>query len=107
MPTAADYIENVRKYAKNADEAVVGKIVRHLGIALQRRDSSLVSASDPAELERVREKWLKKKLQLTQSDDKLDAAIQEVATVMKEERAKQRVTFYYLLAEKFGKLKDL
>lgn len=107
MPTAADYIENVRKYAKNADEAVVGKIVRHLGIALQRKDSSLVSATDASELERVREKWLKKKLQLALDDAKLDAAIQDVATRMKDERAKQRVTFYYLLAEKFDKLKDL
>ena len=60
----SDYIENVRKYRSNASEDTVGKIVKHLGIALQSRDASLVSCSDPSELERVRESWCKKKLGL-------------------------------------------
>ena len=59
----ADYIEDVRKYDAGADEAVVGKIVKHLGIALRSRDASLVSCSDSSELDRVVEKWCGKKLQ--------------------------------------------
>ena len=37
-------------------------------------------------------------------DASLDAAVKDVAAVMKDDRTKSRATFYYLLAEKFGKL---
>jgi hypothetical protein len=100
----AAYLADVAKYHAEADEAAVKGIVRHLGIALRNRDSSLVSASDPTELARVRDGFLKKKLALTQSDAELDAAIKEVAEAMKGDRAKSRVTFYYLLAKRYGKL---
>jgi hypothetical protein len=33
----------------------------------------------------------------------LDAAVKEICAQVKEDRQKQRVTFYYLLAKKFGK----
>ena len=75
---AEDWLTDVRKYAANADEAVVGKIVRYLGIALRNRDSSLVSFSDKKETDRVRQNYLKKKLGLTASDADLDKAIAEV-----------------------------
>jgi 3-dehydroquinate synthetase len=107
MPTAADYIDDVRRYDADATEDAVGKIVKHLGIALAGKDSSLVSASDPSELERVRESWCKRKLGLEHSDEDLDAAIASIMTVMKEDRNKQRVTVYYLLATHFGKIDDL
>ncbi len=101
---ATDYDDNVKKYAKTFNEEAVAGVVRHCGIALQSRDASLVSCSDASELERVREKFLKKKLARTDSDDDLDAAIKSVCETMKEERAKSRVTFYYLLAEHYGQL---
>ena len=105
MADIAPYVENVKKYASSYNEAALQKVVNHLGIALKNRDSSLVSCSDPSELERVREKWLKKKFELTASDDDLDAAIQEVCEIMKDEKSnKSRVTFYYLLSEKFDKI---
>jgi ferritin-like metal-binding protein YciE len=75
-----------------------------LGIALHNRDSSLVAASDPEELKHVRDSFMKKKLGLTQTDAELDAALKDVMTTMAGERNKNRVTVYYLLAEKFGKL---
>jgi hypothetical protein len=103
----SDYFADVKKYAKTYDEAVITKIVKHLGIALRNRDSSLVSGTDKTELDRVREKWLKKKLQLTQSDADLDKAVVAVVEKMKADKAKSRVTVYYLLAEHFGKLKEL
>lgn len=106
MADNSKYIEDIRKYSSNVDEEAVNKIVRHLGIALRNRDSALVSATDPKELERVRESWLKKKLGLS-GDDKLDAAIAEVMEQMKGDRSKGRTTVYYLLAEKFGKLGSL
>jgi len=99
-----DYATNVKKYAPNADLGAIDGIVKHLGIALRSRDASLVAASDPKELERVREGFMKKKLALTGSDAELDAALKAVMTTMKGEHDKSRVTVCYLLAEKFGKL---
>ena len=49
---------------------------------------------------------MRKKLNLTDADDVLDAALKDIVEVMKGDRAKSRVTFYYLLAEKYGKLDD-
>lgn len=46
---AEDWLADVRKYVANADEAVVGAIVKYLGIALRNRDSSLLSFTDKAE----------------------------------------------------------
>jgi hypothetical protein len=111
MANAADYIDDVRIYAADASEDTVGKIVKHLGIALAgdnpTADSKLVSCSDPSELERVREQWLKKKLALTDADADLDASISAVCTAMAADRTKNRVTFYYLLAAHYGKLESL
>ncbi|MCB1546772.1 MAG: DUF2853 family protein [Hyphomicrobiaceae bacterium] len=98
-----DYAAEVKKYAANADEKVIAGIVKHLGIALKSKDASLVSCSSKDELARVRDSFLKKKLALTQSDADLDKAIQEVCATMKADQNKPRVTFYYLLAVKFGK----
>ncbi|MGB3403378.1 MAG: DUF2853 family protein [Microcoleaceae cyanobacterium] len=99
----AEYITNIQKYTDNVDEEVVAGIVRHLGIALRSRDASLVSCKDQIELDRVRTSFLKKKLQLTASDADLNQAIGEVCEIMKNTSNKSRVTFYYLLAEKFDK----
>ncbi len=100
----ADWAADVKKYAPHASDAVISGIVKHCGIALQKRDSSLVSFSDKAETDRVRNGFLKKKLALTDDDAALDKAIAEVGEKMKDSRAKNRVTVYYLLAEKFDKL---
>ncbi|MEC4813066.1 MAG: DUF2853 family protein [Scytonema sp. PMC 1069.18] len=99
-----NYTDDIKKYTENCDENVVGGIVKHLGIALRSKDASLVSCSDPTELARVRESFLKKKLGLTSSDAELDEAILGVCNQMKDTRSKSRVTFYYLLAEKYSKL---
>jgi outer membrane protein OmpA-like peptidoglycan-associated protein len=101
---AEDWLIDVRKYAANADENVVQAIVRYCGIALQSRDGQLVAMSDKKERDTVRENYLKKKLGLTHTDGELDDAILSVGEVMKADRTKNRVTVYYLLAEKFGLL---
>jgi len=101
---AEDWAADVRKHASNTDEKAISGIVRHCGIALQKRDSSLVSFTDMEEVARVRTSFLKKKLGLTNSDTELDQAITAVADKMKGDRTKNRVTVYYLLAEHFGKL---
>lgn len=101
---AEDWSIDVRKYAPSASSNVVDAIVRYCGIALQNRDSSLVSFNDEAEVGRVRENYLKKKLGLASPDTELNAAIAAVGERMKGDRTKNRVTVYYLLAEHFRKL---
>ncbi|MCC7053133.1 MAG: DUF2853 family protein [Gemmatimonadaceae bacterium] len=93
----SEYVEDVKKFASDVDEAAVASIVKYCGIALRNKDSSLVSTSDPAELERVKVGYAAKKLGLSAED--AEAGIQRVASRMKTERNKSRVTFYYLLAE--------
>ncbi|WP_343312313.1 DUF2853 family protein [Brucella sp. BE17] len=102
----SDYIADVRRYDAAADEAVVGKIVSHLGIALRNRDSSLVSVTDPEELKRVRDSWVAKKLGVA-DEAKAEEVVNHVAEVMKGDRNKSRVTYYYLVAKQLGKLGDL
>ncbi len=100
-----DYLADVKKYDAGADEAVVQKIVRHLGIALRNRDSSLVSATDKSELDRVVEKWCGKKLGVTGAP--AETAVAAVAKTMAADHSKSRVTFYYLVAKELGKLADI
>ena len=99
-----DWAADVRRHVPNANDAAIKGIVRHLGIALQSRDASFVACADKAERDRVRDGFLKKKLALNNSDAELDKAVIEVCEKMKADRDKSRVTFYYLLAEKYGKL---
>ena len=108
MADASAYAENIKKYSKGYNQAAAEKIVGHLGIALRNKDSSVVACTDAGELDRVREKWCRGKLGLAHKQHELDAAIQSVCDKMKAEGGqKSRVTFYYLLAEHFGRLEAL
>jgi hypothetical protein len=104
---STDYSADVKRYASAADEKAIAGIIKHLGIALKSADASLVSCSSKDELARVRDSWLKKKLKLTEDDAALDKGIKVVCEKMKADRNKQRVTFYYLLAEHYGKVSAL
>ncbi len=101
---AEDWASNVKIYAPDADDGVIAAIVRHCGIALRSLDASLVSFTEPAETDRVRENFCKKKLALTDPDSVLDAAIASVGERMAGDSTRNRVTVYYLLAAHFGKL---
>ena len=87
------------------NEAAVAAIVKYCGIALRNADSSLVSASDPKELATVRDGFAAKKLGLT--SEEADVGIKIVVTKMKGTNHKNRVTFYYLLAEVTGTIGKL
>ena len=101
---AQDWAAHVKNYVANPNDAAVAGIVKHLGIALHSRDASLVACQDKSERDRVRESFLKHKLALTLSDAELDGAIMDICQKMHADRDKPRVTFYYLLAEKYSKL---
>jgi hypothetical protein len=100
-----DYLPDVRKYSPNANEAAVAAIVKYCGIALQKRDSAMVSTTDPKEMETVKQGFATKKLGLT--PEQADAGIKAVVEKLKGDRTKSRVTFYYLLAEQTGTLDKL
>lgn len=102
----SDYLADVQRFDAGADAAVVDKIVKHLGIALRSKDASLVSCSDPSELDRVCEKWCMKKLGETDAEAG-KATVAKVCETMKGDRQKNRVTFYYLVAKEMGKLDTL
>lgn len=101
----SDYVADVKKFTPNVNEAVVAAIVKHCGIALRNADSSFVSSSDPKELATVRDGFAAKKLGLAPAA--ADAGIQAVVAKMKSTAKKNRVTFYYLLAETTGTLGKL
>ncbi|MEA5153666.1 DUF2853 family protein [Raineyella sp.] len=101
---ATDWIADVKKYAPDADDAVLQNLLSTYRLVLSHADSALVSFSDPEERRTVRESFLKKKLGLTEDDETLDAAIKEVGARMKDGTRNGRLAVYYLLAERFGKL---
>lgn len=96
--------DDVKKYAANVNTAALDKMAKNYALVLSNKDSQFVSCSDQAEKDTVRENFLKKKLGLTESEEVLNAAIEEVCVTMKEDRFKSRLAFYYLLAEKYNKL---
>ena len=98
-----DHMADVKKYAKGAvNEAAVAGLAKTYRLVLSKADTRYVACADPAERERVRKNFLEKKLGLAAAD--LDAAIEAVCAAMKADRTKSRLTFYYLLAERYGKL---
>jgi hypothetical protein len=101
---AHDWAQDVKKYVSSPDEAAIKGVIKHCGIALHSKDASLVACGDKSERDRVRDSFLKKKLALTAPDAELDQAVMDVCQKMKADHDKSRVAFYYLLAEKFGKL---
>ena len=94
--------QQLEKIGVSVDPELLEKVVKGLGIANQSQDASLVSATDQAELDRVKTNFLEKKLGLT-DDAANDAAVQEVVGQLSEFNQKQRGAVYYLLTKKFGK----
>lgn len=94
--------QDVNKYAKKVDTELVDALAKTYRLVLSNRDSAYVACSQPAELETIRKNFLKKKLGLSLPDEDLNAALKEVCAEMSDTKNKSRLTFYYLLAEKFG-----
>jgi hypothetical protein len=94
----------VAKYTTNINIVVLEKMAKNYALVLSNLDSQYVSCGDENEKKTIRESFLKKKLNLSHSNQELDAAIESVCQVMQGDRFKSRLAFYYLLAEKFNKL---
>lgn len=100
-----NYVDDIKKYSPNVNEGAVAAIVKYCGVALHGADSSLVAATDGKELATIRDGFAAKKLGLTA--DAADTGMKTVSEKMKAASRKNRVTFYYLLAEATGTLGKL
>lgn len=100
----ARYAEDLRNKCKiEPDMALLTKVTIGCGPSIYNADAATVAASQPTELETVKQKYLIKKLGLTDGPA-LDAAIQAtIETYGKSERNKYRAVFYYMLCKHFGK----
>jgi Protein of unknown function (DUF2853) len=94
----------VAKYAPKLHQAALDGMARNYALVLSNKDSQYVACGDDAERATVRTNFLKKKLALTHADADLDAAIDSICAVMKEDRFKSRLAMYYLLADHYKKL---
>jgi Protein of unknown function (DUF2853) len=100
-----DHLADIKKYAAKPDEAAVQGMSKNYALVMSKPDTKWVAASDPAEIQRVVDNFLKKKLGRKESNDALTAACKAVGDKMKADRNKSRLVFYYLLAEHYGALK--
>lgn len=103
MADLQEHKNAVAKYAK-VNQAALDAMAKNYALVLSKKDSEYVACGDESERDTVRENFLKKKLGLSQPDAELNTAIEAVCVTMKDERFKSRLAFYYLLADKFGKL---
>ncbi|SFS19581.1 DUF2853 family protein [Yoonia litorea] len=97
----ADDLKN--KCGMTPDMDLLTKVTIGCGPSIYNADSATVAASQPGELETVKNNFLIKKLGLSDSP-KLDEAIQSVIeTYGQSERNKYRAVVYYMLTKHFGK----
>lgn len=103
--------ELIELYAKDLKEKCgvtpdldfLKKVTIGLGPSIYNADSSTVAGSDKAELDRVKQNFLIKKLGLKDGPE-LDNAIESVIeTYGKSNKSKYRAVVYYLLAKHFKK----
>ena len=100
----AQYADDLKnKCGMTADMALLTKVTIGCGPAIYNADASTVAASQPGELETVKNNFLIKKLGLSDGPN-LDAAIDKaIETYGKSERNKYRAVIYYMLVKEFGK----
>ena len=95
-------LESVQRFDPDAKQSTVDNIEKFLGIAMRTADGQTVAASDQKELDQIRDGFCKKHLELEPAA--AEAMIAEVLALLKHDSAKSRITVYYLLAQKAGKL---
>lgn len=98
------YADAVRtKCGQEPDMDLLRKVTSGLGPSIYNADSETVAATDQAEIDRIKQNFLVKKLGLSASDD-LDGAIgAAIDTYGRSDRTKYRAVIYYLLVKHFGK----
>ncbi|KQI70115.1 hypothetical protein AN189_01585 [Loktanella sp. 3ANDIMAR09] len=101
----------IQKYAEDLrndcgmepDMDLLTKVTIGCGPSIYNADASTVAGSDPEELQRVVDGFLKKKLGLPDGPDLMDAVNKAIDTYGRSNRTKYRAVIYYLLTKHFGK----
>ncbi|MTH59045.1 DUF2853 family protein [Paracoccus litorisediminis] len=91
------------KLGLSPDLHLLTKVVIGCGPSIYSADAETVAASDPAELERIKNNYLMKKLGLPDGPALMDAINAVVAKYGSANRNKYRAVVYYLLCTHFGK----
>ena len=100
----AKYAEDLRdKCGMAPDMGLLTKVTIGCGPSIYNADAATVAASQPTELETVKNNFLIKKLGLEDGPG-LDAAIDmAIEKYGRSERNKYRAVIYYMLTKHFGK----
>ena len=100
----AQYADDLKnKCGMTPDMDLLTKVTIGCGPAIYNADASTVAASQPAELETVKNNFLIKKLGLVDGPE-LDKAIDNaMETYGRSERNKYRAVVYYMLTKHFNK----
>lgn len=98
------YADDLRNKLKvNPDMELLTKVTIGCGPAIYNADSETVAATDRAEVDRVKNSFLIRKLGLKDGPE-LDAAVDSVFEAYgRSERNKYRAVVYYMLTRHFGK----
>jgi hypothetical protein len=98
------YAEDLRnKCGMEPDMDLLTKVTIGCGPAIYNADASTFAASQPSELETVKENFLIKKLGLADGPQLMDAINAVIETYGRSERNKYRAVVYYMLTKHFGK----
>ncbi|PCH75324.1 MAG: hypothetical protein COC12_01145 [Rhodobacteraceae bacterium] len=100
----AQYADDLKnKCGMDPDMGLLTKVTIGCGPSIYNADASTVAASQPSELETVKDNFLIKKLGLTDGPDLMAGINAAIETYGKSERNKYRAVFYYMLTKHFGK----
>ena len=98
------YNAKIKEIESVYDADLLAKVTKGLGPSIYNKDAETIACSDPSELKRVKEKFLRGKLALTNDEAEFDTAIQAVCEKMgTANKNKYRAIFYYLLVVAFNK----
>ena len=97
----ADDLKN--KCGVEPDMDLLTKVTIGCGPSIYDADAETVAASQPSELELVKNNFLMKKLGLADGPNLMEAIDSVVETYGRSERNKYRPVVYYLLTKHFGK----
>jgi hypothetical protein len=100
----AQYADDLKnKCGMSPDMALLTKVTIGCGPAIYNADASTVAATQPDEIETVKNNFLIKKLGLADGPQLMDAINSVLDTYGRSERSKYRAVVYYMLTKHFGK----
>lgn len=100
----AKYAEDMKsRLGTSPDMDLLTKVVIGCGPSIYNEDAETVAGSDKAELERIKDSYLVRKLGLPDGPDLMAAIDAVIEKYGRSNRNKYRPVVYYLLCTHFGK----